>query len=196
MFPIMAGTTMHTKIELFVVALSNSTSQPGNFTLVLEDELQQRRIPVIIGAPEAQAIAIALEKMQPPRPLTHDLLKQTIVALGATLSSILIYDIREGLFKAHLMLISTGKEPIELDARVSDAVALAVRFDAPIYIYEHLVDEASLLAETLSGEAKKGSLAAYTLPELEELLERVVAKEDYESAARIRNYIKRRQEGG
>lgn len=189
----MADTTMHTKIELLVTALSNSISQPNNFTLVLEDTRQQRRIPVVIGAPEAQAIAIALEKMQPPRPLTHDLFKQTIEALGATLSEILIYDIREGLFKAQLILVPAGKDPIAMDARVSDAVALAVRFDAPIYIYEHLADEAGLLGETLLGEAKKGSLAAYTLAELEELLERVVAKEDYESAARIRNYIKRRK---
>ena len=182
-----------TKIELAVVALSGSESQPGNYTLVLSDFQQKHRIPIIIGAAEAQAIAMAMENLQPTRPLTHDLLVNTLQALGASLQEVLIEALQDGIFCALLTLRQTDGATVQLAARTSDAVALAVRVDAPIFIYEHVMEEAGIMDIPLLGRQNKGSLADYTLAELEELLRRVVEKEDYESAVRIRVYLEKRR---
>ncbi|NJL76326.1 MAG: bifunctional nuclease family protein [Saprospiraceae bacterium] len=183
---------MKKKIELMVAALAPSESQPGNCTLVLEDFQQQRRIPITIGASEAQAIAMSMEKMQPLRPFTHDLLKNAIESLGATVEEVLINELANEIFYAKIILKQTNGQRIELDARCSDAVALAVRFDAPIFSYDTLIEDAGILVANLAVRSKKGSLAEYGIEELEELLQKLIAKEDFESAARIRDYLRRR----
>lgn len=184
------------KVELAVTALSASESQPGSYALVLEDFNNLHRIPIIIGAQEAQAIAIAMENMQPMRPMTHDLFKNAVEALGAALQEVLIYQLKETVFCAYLLLKRADGEMLQLDARASDAIALAVRFDAPIFIFEQVIEEAGIMTMPLLGRQKKGSLAEYTVAELEELLQKVVEKEDYESAVRIRAYIEKRKLGG
>jgi hypothetical protein len=184
---------MPQKIELTVAALSNSESHPGSYALILEDVSNSHRIPIIIGGGEAQAIAIAMEKMQPMRPLTHDLFKSVVEALGGQLCEALIHQIKDGVFCATLSLRSGAGDLVSVEARTSDAVALAVRFNAPIFIYDHVMEEAGILTSSMVGRQKKGSLAEYTLLELEELLKKVVEKEDYESAVRIRAYIARRR---
>ena len=186
-------TEMNKKHELTVAAMSASESQPGNYALILEDMESRRRIPIIIGGFEAQAIAVAMERMQPVRPLTHDLLKTTLEILGGRLKEVLIHSLLDGVFHAMLVLEKSNGETVELDARSSDAIALAVRCDAPIFSYEHVIDEAGILSDSLLARQKKGSLAMYSLAELEDLLQKVIDKEDYESASRIRDYIGRRK---
>lgn len=181
------------KKELTVIALSDSESQPGSYALILEDAKSQRRIPIIIGAFEAQAIAIAMERMQPARPLTHDLLHTLIETLEGKVQEVLIYSLLEGIFYAKIILKKNG-EVVEIDARTSDAIALAVRCHAPIYTFENIIQEAGMLPERKLDMSQKGPLTGYSLEELEELLEKVLAKEDYESAARIRNLIKQKKE--
>lgn len=184
------------KVELAVAALAASESQPGNYALVLEDFNNQHRIPIIIGAQEAQAIAMSMEKMQPMRPMTHDLFKNALEILGASIQEVLIYQLKETIFYAYLFLKQSNNEVHQIDARVSDAIAMAVRFGAPIFIFEQVIEEAGIMTTSLLGRQKKGSLAEYTLTELEELLQKVVDKEDYESAVRIRAYIEKRKLGG
>ena len=185
---------MNEKKELAIVALSSSESQPGNYVLILEDLDQQRRIPIIIGMPEAQSIAIAMEQMQPVRPLTHDLLKNVIEVLGGVLKEVVIHQLSDGVFHAKLILEKHDGTLLETDTRASDAIALAVRCHVPVYSYENVILDAGILADTLAGRQTGGSLAKYSLAELELLLEKVIAKEDYESASKIRDYIERRKE--
>ncbi len=173
------------KRELMVAALSASDSQPGQFTLVLEDVISRSRLPITIGAAEAQAIAGVMARMQPSRPLTHDLFYLAVVLLEAKLLEAVIYNLQDGVFYAKLVFQKPDGTPMTLDARPSDAVAMAVRADAPIYAYETVIDQAGMLADLSLLRNKKGSMAAYTLEELEELLQRVIEKEDYESAKRI-----------
>ena len=183
------------KRELVVIALSPSETHPGNYALVLEDPEGQRRIPLLIGAFEAQAIAVTMEQMRPIRPLTHDLLQQTIATLGGRLAEVVVYAIEDGTFFADLCLLSTEGEERWIDARPSDAIALAVRVQAPIFGLESMIEKAAVSIHCLPTRLKKGSLAAYSLEELEDLLARVIAKEDFESALRIRELIEKRREG-
>lgn len=186
---------MSEKKELAIVALSSSESQPGNYVLILEDLEQQRRIPIIIGMPEAQAIAIAMEQMHPARPLTHDLLKTVMEALDGTLKEIVIHRLTDGVFHARLLLQKPDGAVLEIDARTSDAIALAVRCGAPVFSFEQVILDAGILATSLEGHKMGGSLAQYSLVELEDLLGKVIEKEDYESASKIRDYIQKRKEG-
>jgi uncharacterized protein len=183
------------KIELNIAALSLSESQAGNYVLILEDEESKRRIPIIIGQPEAQSIAIAMEQMKPIRPLTHDLMLNLITGLGAKLKEVLIHRLDDGYFYADLVLEKEGLE-LRVDARPSDAIALAIRCDAPIYTYNSVIEESGIWTESLEVRQKKGSLAEYSLSELEDLLLRVIAKEDFESASKIRDYIESRRGEG
>ncbi len=185
---------MNEKKELAIVALSTSESQPGNYVLILEDLDQKRRIPIIIGMPEAQSIAIAMEQMHPARPLTHDLLKSVIDALGGSLKEVIIYELSDEVFYARLMLQNQAGDLHEIDARTSDAIALAVRCGVPVYSFENVILEAGILAETVAGHQMGGSLAKYSLVELENLLKKILEKEDYESASKIRDYIQKRKE--
>ena len=179
------------KIELNIIALTNSKSHKGNFALILEEEKGFRRLPIIIGSFEAQAIAISLERMKPSRPLTHDLFKNTLEALGSTLKEILISELIGGMFHALIVLEKPNGGLLKVDARTSDAIAMAVRFGVPIYTTERIMQEASIVLDSPSKAFtnKRGKLSDYSLEELERLLEQVLAKEDYESAAKIKNAI-------
>ena len=187
------GTMGEIKKELAVVALSTSESSQGNYALILEDTETRKRMPIIVGQFEAQAIAVTMERMQPTRPMTHDLLKNVLAALGARLKEVTIHSLIDGVFYSALSLEKEDKSIIEMDSRTSDAITLAVRFEVPIYTFENIIEEACILSDSQLMRYKKGSLAEYTLEELEELLEKIITKEDYKSAARIRDLIEKRK---
>jgi bifunctional DNase/RNase len=184
---------MSPKRELAITALSMSESHPGKYALILESVDTNKRIPLIIGEPEAQAIAISMEKMTPSRPLTHDLLLNLIVSFEATVVEVLMHSLIDGVFHAKIILKKQNGTLFELDARSSDAIALAIRSGAPVYMHDALIDEAGFLAEMFFASQRKGSLAEYSIAELEDLLQKVIEKEDYESAVRIRDYIDKRK---
>ncbi len=177
--------------EFWIAALSESLSKPGFYVIVLENQKIRRRIPIIIGTLEAQAIALAMEQMQPVRPQTHDLCHALIGTLGGKLESVTIERVENGVFFAKINLLQDNSR-FSLDARPSDALSLSVRADCPILVAKEVA-----LAEAfgLDGAslAKRGSYAEYTLGELEVLLEKIILKEDYESAARLRDAIERRK---
>jgi bifunctional DNase/RNase len=179
-------------IELQVSALSNSESAPGHFVLVLEEAKSRRRLPVIIGAFEAQAIAIFMERLQPPRPLTHDLFAQTLVTLGAAVERIEIYAIIDGAFAARIKLKDAHGKQYQQDARTSDAVALAVRMNAPVLVTSEIFEQYAISEETRKG-IMRGSLLEYGLEELDLILADLLEKEDYESAAKVRDVIRKKQ---
>jgi uncharacterized protein len=193
------------KIELEIVALSHSITQTHSYAVVLGEVNGLRRIPIVIGGFEAQAIAVALERMQPSRPLTHDLMKNFMLAFNVELQEIIINDLQEGIFYSKLVCY-TDTDTVEIDSRTSDALALAVRFGCPIYTFEHIIEEASVQVEDSSTKKKKGKsepepvtagtgedFKAMTLDELRSLLDEVVAQEDYMKAIAIRNEIEARQ---
>ena len=183
------------KIELNLIALAKSESSPGNYALILEEQNGFRRLPIIIGPFEAQAIAVFLERMQPRRPLTHDLFKTTLDAGGIKLTEILIHDVVEGAFHAKMTGLKADGSPLEVDARSSDAIAMAVRFDCPIFTTEAILSTSGIILDSPSKAFtnKRGKLADYSMEELEVLLIQVLAKEDYESAAKIRNAIEEKR---
>ena len=179
------------KVELNIIALANSESQPGNYALILEEQDGFRRLPIIIGPFEAQAIALALEQMKPNRPQTHDLLKNVLDQLEVAIQEVQISDLVGGVFHATVLGKQKNGSAITIDARSSDAIALAVRFDCPIYTTEAIMDEVGIVLDNPSKAftGKRGKLSDYTLEELNRLLNKVLAKEDYESASKIRDAI-------
>lgn len=197
------------KIELEIVALSHSITQTHSYAVVLGEINGLRRLPIVIGGFEAQAIAVALEKMQPSRPLTHDLMKNFLTAFAIELHEIIICDLQEGIFYSKLVC-SSENDTIEIDSRTSDALALAVRFGCPIYTYENILESAGILMEDTEKGAKKkkkqeavvteeggGSgdddLKTMSLEELNNLLNDVLASEDYIRAIAIRDEINSRR---
>ena len=189
------------KIELEIVALSHSITQTHSYAVVLGEVNGLRRLPIVIGGFEAQAIAVALERMQPSRPLTHDLMKNFMMAFNIDLHEIIINDLQEGIFYSKL-ICSSDKDTVEIDSRTSDAVALAVRFGCPIYTYDNILDSAGILMEeddkkkkVVVSHADEGSddLQKLSLAELESLLNEVLEHEDYIKAASIRDEINRRK---
>jgi hypothetical protein len=196
------------KIELRIVALSHSVSQSNNYAVVLGEMIGLRRIPIVIGSFEAQAIAVAMEKMTPNRPLTHDLFKQTLEAFKVEIKEIIINNLLDGIFYARLICEREG-EIIELDSRTSDAIALAVRFQCPIFTYEFILDTAGVeLDESTQteieeesddemdqkpGNDKQSSLSTYSLESLQNMLLQVLEEENYEKAATIRDEIDKRK---
>ena len=183
------------KRELNIIALSESVSSKGNFVLVLEENKGFRRIPIIIGAFEAQAIAIALENMKTDRPLTHDLILNLMKEANHDLREVIISDYKDEIFFAQLVL-KTPEGQINVDARSSDAMALAVRKPCPIFTYEGILKRTGLVLDNpgKSFGEKRRSLEKYSLNELEILLKRVIKKEDYESARKIQEIIRRKKE--
>ena len=183
------------KIELNIIAMANSESSKGNYVLILEEHNSFRRLPIIIGGFEAQAIAIFLEKMQPNRPMTHDLFKNTLDLSGITIAEVIISDLEGGIFRARLIGKKADGSPLEVDARSSDAIALAVRFGCPIFTTEAIMEEAGVVLDSPSKAFtnKRGKLSDYSLEELEQLLAQVLAKEDYESASKIRDVLKNKK---
>ncbi len=188
------------KIELDIVAISHSVSQSHNYAVVLREVEGVRRLPIVIGGFEAQAIAVAMERMAPNRPLTHDLFKNTLELFDVDLKEVVVNNLLDGIFYARLICERHG-EIIEVDSRTSDAIALAVRFHCPIYTYEFIMDSAGIVMEGETQEiatkekpsAEKGTLDNYTIEDLGELLNEVLGEEDYEKAAKIRDEINRRK---
>lgn len=188
------------------MAISRSVTQSTNYAVVLGETDGTRRLPVIIGSHEAQAIAIAIEGLESTRPMTHDLFKNTMDILRTDLREVIINDLREGVFFARLVLDRDG-EIIEVDSRTSDALALAVRFDCPIYTYGNILDNAGItlegddedeLAEDVEEAAAVGTgddnLGRYNVGELNNMLQEVLNNENYERAAKIRDELNRRGE--
>lgn len=198
------------KIRLDIVGLSYSQTQSGAYALVLGEQTGKRRLPIIIGGFEAQAIAIELEKMTPSRPLTHDLFKSFAETFNITVEEVIIYNLVEGIFYAKLICKKDGKETVEIDARTSDAIALAVRFACPISTYEFILSQAGIILddESVTEPASKiameeapstrssggeGDLSKKSTEELKELLNEALGDEDYEKASRIRDELNRRK---
>lgn len=177
--------------ELWIVALSESQSKPNHYALILEDTVSKRRIPLIIGTTEAQSIAMVMEKMTPLRPQTHDLFAETLRQLNAQIEKVVINRFENDTFYAVILLKTSEQKIIEIDARPSDAIALAIRNGCGIFAVQEIIEQSAYYFDEKIRD-KKGSYAEYTLEELEELLQKVIAKEDYESAVRIREAIARR----
>src|SRR3954466_15045990 len=198
------------KIELEIVDLSHSITQTHSYAVVLGEVNGLRRLPIVIGGFEAQAIAVALEKMQPSRPLTHDLMKNFMTAFNIELHEIIISDLQEGIFYSKLVC-SSDNDTIEIDSRTSDALALAVRFGCPVYTYEHILESAGILMEdpgtgkkkktptvTTEDEGSRGGkddLKTMSLEDLNTLLNEVLEQEDYIRAIAIRDEINARKRG-
>lgn len=201
------------KIKLDIIGLSDSQTQSGAYALVLGEVNGRRRLPIVIGAFEAQAIAIEMEKMTPTRPLTHDLFKNFAQAFAIQIIEVLIYNLVEGVFFAKL-ICSNGKEQVEIDARTSDAIALAVRFNAVIYTYEFILSSAGiviegsdfLFLENINSVANVPTEEIETVTnlsdyqnlsteELQQKLDTALKEEAYERAAKIRDEINKRNAG-
>ncbi|MFM7023245.1 MAG: bifunctional nuclease domain-containing protein [Flavobacteriales bacterium] len=199
------------KINLDIIGLSYSQTQTGAYALVLGERNGKRRLPIIIGGFEAQAIAIELEKMTPSRPLTHDLFKTFANTFDINIREVIIYNLVEGIFFAKLICEKDGKE-VEIDARTSDSIALAVRFNCPISTYEFILSTAGILLEDEQAaneteeednledpveellQSSSKDLKTATPEELEKYLEEAIAMEDYERASQIRDELNKRKE--
>jgi len=193
------------EIKLEILGLSSSQSQTGSFALVLGESGGNRRLPIIIGMFEAQAIAIEIEKIKPNRPMTHDLFRSFADAFNYNVDKIIISDLKEGVFFARVVCIN-GNKVEEIDARPSDAIAIALRFDAAIYTYARILDEAGIVLTEESEEAledlskkepakskkKSKDLKDLSIEKLNLLLQDAIEKEDYEKAAKIRDELGRR----
>jgi bifunctional DNase/RNase len=192
------------KIRLEIIGMSYSQSQSGAYALILGEHGGVRRLPIIIGGFEAQAIAVELEKMKPSRPLTHDLFKNFAEHYNVFIKEVVIDKFMEGVFFAKLICMQ-GDTISEIDARTSDAVALAIRFRCPIYTFENIMSEAGIVMEdkademqepaeqTKSDESSSGAYDNNTLEELEEMLQKAVENEEYEKASQIRDEINKRK---
>lgn len=194
------------KIKLNVLGISYSQTQSGAYALVLMEENGDRRIPIIVGGFEAQAIAIQLEGLNPPRPLTHDLFYNFAVAFKIDILEVNIYKLEEGIFYSKLTCYD-GKNTIYIDSRTSDAIALALRFKCPIYTNEDIIERAGIVLE-VEKESKSSKthtyhrdepedleleeLRSFTIEELKESLEEAIRTENYEKASKIRDEINRR----
>lgn len=199
------------KIELEIVALSHSITQTHSYAVVLGEVDGLRRLPIVIGGFEAQAIAVALERMQPSRPLTHDLFANFMTTFGIELREVVIYKLEEGIFFAKLICRHDG-ENIEIDSRTSDALAMAVRANCKIFTYENILETAGLYLEQSENPAESPSgssegnvpvgsnnpvpdtdMKNMNLDELNKLLQKVLEQEDYVRAISIRDEINNRK---
>jgi bifunctional DNase/RNase len=190
------------KIELEIVALSHSITQTHSYAVVLGEINGLRRLPIVIGGFEAQAIAVALERMNPSRPLTHDLMKNFMLAFNVDLHEIVINDLQEGIFYSKLVC-SSSNDTVEIDSRTSDALAMAVRFGCPIYTYESILVQAGVLMEDENKKISaapittetggKDNLKTMSTSELNNLLNDVLEQEDYIKAISIRDELQSRE---
>ncbi len=197
------------KIQLEILGLSSSQSQSGSFALVLGEKEGNRRLPIIIGMFEAQSIAIQIEKINPNRPLTHDLFKSFALEVGVKVREVLISDLKEGVFYSKI-ICSNGTQEFELDARPSDAIAIGLRFGVDIYTVESVLSEAGIILSDLEEEEEEEETDAATpskaepvyegrqnikevsVEELNKMLTEALDKEDYERAAKIRDELNKR----
>lgn len=194
------------KVKLEIVGLSYSQTQTGAYALVLGETKGKRRLPIIIGGFEAQAIAIELEKMTPSRPLTHDLFKSFAEGFNILVKEVIIYNLVEGIFFAKLITSDEAGKEVEIDARTSDAIALAVRFNCPINTYEFILSQAGILLDddAISStenpidkedlvEVEESDYLKKSTEELKQMLESALSDEDYEKASRIRDELNNRK---
>lgn len=195
------------KIELDIVALSHSVTQSHNYAVVLGEIEGSRRLPIVIGGFEAQAIAVAMEQMAPNRPLTHDLFKNTLEIFDVDLKEVVINNLLDGVFYAKLVCVKEGEE-FEIDSRTSDAIAMAVRFECPIFTFDFIMEAAGVeLEDSAEGNepilkkkspankpSKTGQYHQMSASSLKKLLSDVIAEEDYEKAAKIRDELNKRGE--
>lgn len=201
------------KIELEILGLSSSQSQSGSFALVLGEKDGTRRLPIIIGMFEAQSIAIQIEKINPTRPLTHDLFKSFAQQMDVSVQEIMISDLKEGVFFSKIVCHAGDKE-FDLDARPSDAIAIGLRFGVPIYTVESVLSEAGIILSDLdeeedeeetdeiptssagttssAGSGAKSNITEVSVEELNKMLNEALEKEDYEKAAKIRDELNKR----
>ncbi len=199
------------KVRLTIKGLSYSERQTGAYALLLAEEEGQRKLPIVIGGFEAQSIAIALEKaVSPPRPLTHDLFKNVLGTFQVTIKEVIIHKIKDGVFYASIIAEREGKQEV-IDARPSDAVALAVRYQCPIFTTENVLNKAGMILEEEQSEkpnvvrveeeesaveaqpTSENPIGSASLKDLHRMMQKAVASEDYELAARIRDEIDKRQ---
>ena len=204
------------KIKLEIITLSHSVTRSQSYAIVLGEMNGRRRLPIVIGGFEAQAIAVALEDMEPPRPLTHDLMKNIFSQFDIVIDEIIINELKNGVFFSQLICSFQG-EQFEIDSRTSDAIALAVRYNCPIYTYEFILESAGIILEDQGLEDELSALdmdedaeseaeevvaavqemvedvSDSTIEELERLLADAIKNEDYERAARIRDEIKKKK---
>jgi uncharacterized protein len=192
------------RVKLKVMGISYSQTQSGAYALILVDEKGDRRIPIIIGGFEAQAIVIKLENLDPPRPLTHDLFKNFADEFGIVVSEVMIYKLEEGVFFSKLVC-SNGKKEFSIDSRTSDAVALSLRFGCPIFTTEEILEKAGITINPADSEidtsadvneifeSSSGKYASYNDEELYKLIDEAVKTEDYERAAAVRDEIEKRK---
>ena len=189
------------KIDLEIVALSHSVTQSHNYAVVLGERDGNRRLPIVIGGFEAQAIAVAMERMIPNRPLTHDLFKNTLDTFDIDLKEVVINNLLDGIFYAQLVCSRDGNEFV-IDSRTSDAIAMAVRFKSPIYTFDFIMEQAGVVLDETEEEGKSiiaeepnksDSLENLSTKALHKILEDVLETEDYERAAKIRDEIKNRE---
>lgn len=192
------------KIELEIVALSHSLAQTQNYAIVLGEQEGARRLPIVIGEFEAQAIAVAMEGMAPSRPMTHDLFKNALTGFNIEIKEVIINNLVDGIFYANLICILDGKQT-EVDSRTSDALALAVRFGCPIYTFEFILEQAGIILEEETEKEvqraknrrtdrhpKSKRLSEHSVEELNKLLNNALEGEDYEKAAKIRDELNNR----
>lgn len=192
------------RVKLKVMGISYSQTQSGAYALILIEEDGERRIPIIIGGFEAQAIVIKLENLDPPRPLTHDLFKKFADEFNITVKEVMISRLEEGVFFSKL-ICSNGIKEYSIDSRTSDAVALALRFDCPIYITEEILEKAGITINPSDSELSAGTESdslfepesnkydSYSDDELYKLIDEAVKTEDYERAAAVRDEIEKRK---
>lgn len=191
------------KIRLDIIGMSYSQSQSGAYALILGERKGNRRLPIIIGGFEAQSIAIELEKIRTPRPLTHDLFKAFADAYNIEITEVVISKFSEGVFYAKLVC-SNGTQEREVDSRTSDAIALALRFNCPVYTYENIMASAGIVMEEDNELLKNEEPAAATgddtdafagvsVPELKEMLQHAIENEEYEKASKIRDELNKRK---
>lgn len=192
------------RVKLKVMGISYSQTQSGAYALILLEENGERRIPIIIGGFEAQAIVIKLENLDPPRPLTHDLFKKFADEFNISISEVMIYKLEEGVFFSKLVCTNDVKT-YSIDSRTSDAVAIALRFGCPIYITEEILDKAGITISSADGdvvasndtdtifETETVKYGSYSDEELYKLIDEAVKTEDYEKAASIRDEIEKRK---
>lgn len=194
-------------IQLSIKGISYSQTQNGAYALILNEMEGERKLPIVIGAFEAQSIAIALEKdIIPPRPLTHDLFKNFADRYEISIKEVVIHKLVDGVFYSSIICIQNQKEEV-IDARTSDAIALALRFNAPIYTYKSILDKAGIYLKSNQDEqekeeievsdsdvvSEKNDYSKINIKELNRLLDEAVKTEDYEKAAKIRDEIAKRQ---
>jgi len=192
------------RVKLKVTGISYSQTQSGAYALILNEENGDRRIPIIIGGFEAQAIVIKLENLDPPRPLTHDLFRKFADEFNIAVTEVMIYKLEEGVFFSKLVC-NNGVKEYSIDSRTSDAVALALRFDCPIFITEDILEKAGITVNQSDTETTStaepdnvftnvsGKYSSYSDEELYKMIDDSVKTEDYERAASIRDEIEKRK---